>query len=131
MARSRKKSSGHRIACNKKFTSGAKERRNIRKNLKLIFGGRCVLCGYDRTLNALEFHHIDPRTKKSSVSRAVQFAECWGDVFAEANKCVLLCANCHREVDSGLVTISAKLIKQQQHVVASNLARLAPRAIAG
>ena len=63
-------------------------------------GGRCVLCGYDECLAALQFHHIDPATKAFSiaargVARSLEAAR------AEAAKCALVCANCHAEVEVG------------------------------
>jgi 5-methylcytosine-specific restriction endonuclease McrA len=64
-------------------------------------GGRCALCGYDRYVGALQFHHLDPREKDfalaaEGLTRALDLAR------AEASKCVLLCANCHAEVQAGL-----------------------------
>lgn len=68
-------------------------------------GGRCQLCGYDRCPAALEFHHLDPRSKSFGISlRGVtrSLDECR----AEAAKCVLLCANCHAEVEAGVASLS-------------------------
>lgn len=67
-------------------------------------GGRCGLCGYNRFYGALEFHHRDPATKEFDISGK-------GQTFslarkrAEAVKCILLCSNCHREVEAGLVNL--------------------------
>lgn len=63
------------------------------KKLKLEFGGKCKLCGYSKNLNALVFHHRNPKEKKFSLSmnRWVKY-----DVLRkEAEKCDLICANCH------------------------------------
>lgn len=80
-----------------------------RKKAKLVAeaGGRCVLCGYDRCLAALEFHHRDRRTKSFGLSlrgltRSIEKCR------AEAAKCVLLCANCHAEVEVGFSTVQEK-----------------------
>jgi hypothetical protein len=67
-------------------------------------GGSCVLCGYDRSPAALHFHHLDPALKqfhlsREGVTRSIKAAQ------AEASKCVLLCANCHAEVEFGVATI--------------------------
>ena len=55
-------------------------------------GGKCFICGYDKCLTALEFHHINPKEKERYNSH-------W--TFErnkdELDQCVLLCANCHRE----------------------------------
>jgi len=59
------------------------------------------VCGYDRAILNLHFHHVDPSTKSFGVSM------CRGKSLArfreEAGKCVLLCANCHGEVESGVI----------------------------
>ncbi|MEX1140742.1 MAG: HNH endonuclease signature motif containing protein [Thermoleophilaceae bacterium] len=67
-------------------------------------GGRCAVCGYSRYVGALEFHHRDPATKEFSlghqgVTRSLEKAR------AEAAKCVLLCANCHAEVEAAIVAV--------------------------
>jgi transposase len=76
-----------------------------RRKIKLILveqaGGRCVLCGYDRCTAALHFHHVDPASKQfhlsmQGVTRSIAAAR------AEMAKCVLLCANCHAEVELGV-----------------------------
>ena len=58
----------------------------------------CELCGYNRTSRALDYHHINPSLKKKDVHSCRSFLR----VIKEMNKCVLLCANCHREVHDGL-----------------------------
>jgi transposase len=78
----------------------ARRRREIKRTLVEEAGGRCVLCGYDKHLEALQFHHLDPRQKEfhlgqGGVSRSM--ARCR----EEARKCALLCANCHAEVEAG------------------------------
>lgn len=78
----------------------ARRRRDIKRTLVEEAGGKCVLCGYAKHLEALQFHHLDPRCKEfhlgqGGVSRSL--ARCR----AEARKCALLCANCHAEVEAG------------------------------
>ena len=73
-------------------------------------GGRCVRCGFDRSSAALEFHHLDPRTKsfglaQRGMTRSIE------EVRREAGKCVLLCANCHAEIESG-VEVPLELSRQ-------------------
>lgn len=62
--------------------------------LKLAYGGKCTKCGYSKCLKALEFHHKDPTTKVKEVSYNRASVAMMA---AEAKKCILLCANCHRE----------------------------------
>ena len=64
-------------------------------------GGSCRLCGYDRCMLNLHFHHIDPATKAFGMSMARgKSLAAYRD---EAKKCVLVCANCHGEIEAGLV----------------------------
>jgi hypothetical protein len=59
------------------------------------------VCGYDRCAGALCFHHIDPATK--SFPLTVAGGRSLPALRAEARKCVLVCANCHAEIEAGLV----------------------------
>jgi len=56
-------------------------------------GGKCEHCGYNKYRGALEFHHKDPTLKDPTGLRAYNLKR----LFAEVDKCVLLCSNCHRE----------------------------------
>jgi transposase-like protein len=62
-------------------------------------GGRCRICGYDRNAAALQFRHVDPATKSFTLRNGD--TRSLARMRAEAAKCVLLCANCHAEVESG------------------------------
>ena len=74
--------------------------RRFRRKQKLVevAGGKCQRCGYDRCIQALEFHHRNPKTKHFNVSGAHTVA--WSRILAEVKKCDLLCANCHAETES-------------------------------
>jgi transposase len=79
----------------------AQRRRAIKRVLVAEAGGRCARCGYDTCIAALQFHHVDPAAKEfalsgEGVTRSLERAR------EEAAKCVLLCANCHAEVEAGL-----------------------------
>jgi hypothetical protein len=74
-------------------------RRRIKAILVAEAGGQCAICGYARANAALQFHHIDPATKAFDIRAAGTRA--LGRIREEAAKCVLLCANCHAEVESG------------------------------
>ena len=83
-------------------------RRKVKRRLIERAGGACQLCGYDRHPSALHFHHVDPSTKSFLISRngaTRSFAE----AVAEADKCVLLCGNCHAEVEVGVLDLPAEL----------------------
>ena len=83
----------------------AGHRRRLKQILVDEAGGRCVLCGYDGYAGALQFHHLDPSQKRfglalGGLTRRLE------EVRQEARKCVLLCANCHAEVEAGLVEVA-------------------------
>jgi 5-methylcytosine-specific restriction endonuclease McrA len=83
----------------------SERRRRLKEVLVAEAGGRCQLCGYDRSVAALEFHHVDPATKAfglavGGLTRGL--AACR----EEAAKCVLLCSNCHAEVEAGVQALS-------------------------
>ena len=62
-------------------------------------GGKCEHCGYDKCTGALEFHHLDPAKKDFTISDA-NFR--LNEAIEESKKCILLCANCHRELHCGI-----------------------------
>jgi hypothetical protein len=64
-------------------------------------GGECAACGYRACIGVLQFHHVDPATKRFHLGRE-GVSRSLDDARAEARKCVLLCANCHTEVELGL-----------------------------
>ena len=78
-----------------------KRRKSVRLKAVAYKGGRCQLCGYDRCPEALEFHHPDETKKEFGVSSG-GYTRSWEKVKLEIDKCVLLCANCHREVHAGI-----------------------------
>lgn len=84
----------------------SRRRRKVKEILVKEAGGGCVLCGYDRCLGALEFHHLDPSQKRLEVNaKGVSLA--LATLRSEAAKCVLLCANCHVEVERGMALVPA------------------------
>jgi hypothetical protein len=95
-----------RLVC-KRCRAEAVTRRRRQANLRLIAeaGGRCRCCGYDRCAAALQFHHVVPSTKRFGVgSRGL--ARSIETLRAEAAKCVLVCANCHAELEAGVRRLS-------------------------
>jgi transposase len=83
----------------------ASRRRAVKQILVDEAGGCCAICGYARYAGAMHFHHVDPATKAFGLSlggltRAIDVLR------KEAEKCVLLCANCHAEVEAGIASVS-------------------------
>jgi transposase len=95
------------IACRGEAVS--RRRRKVKALLVAEFGGSCSLCGYNRSLAALEFHHVNPETKQFGIAQQ-GFGRSLSKVREEAAKCVLLCSNCHAEVEHGTVTLSSEHI---------------------
>lgn len=83
-----------------------KRRREVKRQLVEDAGGACVRCGYRGSPAALQFHHVDPATKRFSISRS-GISRALASARAEAAKCVLLCANCHAEVEAGAAMLPA------------------------
>jgi hypothetical protein len=94
-----------RLRCRKcRIERVAEWRRRAKRRLVREAGGRCQLCGYDRCMAALEFHHLD-RTEKSFALSLRGVTRSFKELRQEAAKCALLCANCHAEVEVGYSTV--------------------------
>ncbi len=79
-------------------------RRRQRAQLVAEAGGACSLCGYDRYVGALHFHHLDPSTKSFALGGGATRSIARNR--DKAAKCVLLCSNCHAEVEAGLKLVA-------------------------
>ncbi len=86
--------------------SVSRRRRRVKELLVAEAGGACCVCGYSRNARALHFHHLDPSMKRMEIN-AGGAAVAIGRLREEACKCVLLCANCHAEVEAGLVSLAS------------------------
>jgi hypothetical protein len=60
----------------------------------------CKICGYDKCIQALEFHHVNPKQKEYEINTLLTRSE--KIILEEINKCILVCANCHREIHYGM-----------------------------
>jgi hypothetical protein len=59
----------------------------------------CAMCGYNKHPSALDFHHTNPKDKLFGFAANNHRSQ--KDIINEVNKCILLCANCHREIEWG------------------------------
>lgn len=75
-------------------------RQSMKKQAIKLLGGKCSICGYDRCIDALEFHHENPQKKEFKLSSGNTIS--WKEYKSEALKCKLLCSNCHKEIHSKL-----------------------------
>lgn len=84
--------------------SVVRHRQKVKAVLVEEAGGRCAICGYSSHVQALQFHHVEPEDKRLALSsQGVTYS--LERLRAEAKKCVLLCANCHVEVEIGAATL--------------------------
>ncbi len=80
-----------------------KDRVNIRarKNKEIainLLGGKCSKCGYNKCPAALDFHHLDRSSKEVGISNIL--TRSMDRIKDELKKCIILCANCHRELEA-------------------------------
>jgi len=61
-------------------------------------GSRCEVCGYNRNASALCFHHRNPPEKLFQLDLRDLSNRTWESLLSEAEKCILLCQNCHAEL---------------------------------
>ncbi len=85
----------------------AKRRKKIKTLAVEYKGGKCQLCGYAKCIGALELHHINSKEKSFGIGDR-GYTRSWDKIRNELDKCVLLCANCHREVESGITQLSTE-----------------------
>lgn len=72
-------------------------------------GGKCSLCGYDKSYAALQFHHRNPKEKSFSISNPK--TRSWEKIKIELDKCDILCSNCHAETENAPYEFKYRLIK--------------------
>lgn len=95
-----KRSGGYCRECHRRYN----KEKNIFLKIKSIkyLGERCSKCGYSETLAALEFHHVDNKTKDNEISYLAHKGARWEEIKNELDKCVLLCSNCHKKEHHGV-----------------------------
>lgn len=86
-----------------------KKRKENMKKATEYKGGKCQLCGYNKCQRALTFHHLDPSQKSFEINER-QATKSWANLKAELDKCVLLCFNCHMEVESGITSLACNSV---------------------
>ena len=86
----------------KKCTSilKCKEQKENKQKCVDYLGGKCCICEYNKTLNALQFHHLIPSKKEFTIGK--HHSRLFENVIKELDKCILVCSNCHNEIHSGL-----------------------------
>ena len=82
------------LKCKRKFRA-RRYRMKIKAKIVEYFGGKCSSCGYDKCMDALEVHHLDPDIKECSMKQIYSMS--WKRILLELKKCIMLCSNCHKE----------------------------------
>jgi hypothetical protein len=86
----------------------AQRRRKLKELVLEYKGGKCVVCSYNKYAGAFDLHHIDGSTKEFGL--AVRgLTRSWEKIKEESDKCVLVCATCHREIHAGIAHIPSKI----------------------
>lgn len=93
-------SNSTRPRCKKCLVIAVQKRREKVKQMAVEYkGGKCEICGYNKYAGALDFHHKDPSKKDFGIAHDGH-TKSWEKVKKELDKCMLVCANCHREIHS-------------------------------
>lgn len=79
-------------------------RQRLKARLLYVAGEKCAICGYNKCSSALEFHHLNPNEKDFTLATNANIAT--AKALEEIKKCILVCANCHREIHANLIDIS-------------------------
>lgn len=77
-------------------------RRNKKKKLVELLGGGCYICGYNRVMKALDFHHLNAEDKEFNISSTFLTQKAWDTILLELVKTMCVCRNCHAEIHEGL-----------------------------
>lgn len=90
-----------RMFCNKKCqVKYHVDKRRLELKFKAVQykGGKCEQCGYTGSVACFDFHHLDPSLKSFAISEDPH-TRSWERIREEIDKCMLLCANCHRDTE--------------------------------
>lgn len=80
-------------------------RTRLKERIVYVMGDKCQCCGYDKLHSALELHHLNPKEKDFTLGTNTNIS--WNSARKEIQKCILVCANCHREIHAGLIDLDS------------------------
>ena len=103
-------SSAIRKACyeclpDEKLHDASHLRRLIKNKAVLLKGGKCQCCNQQYPNSVYDFHHLNPDEKDFNLGNKASTIK-WDIVEKEIEKCILVCANCHRMIHSGDIQIT-------------------------
>lgn len=82
----------------------AKRRKKLKQMVVEYKGGKCIICGYNKYVGVFDLHHKDDSKKEFGLSMS-GLTRSWKKTRKEADKCILVCANCHREIHAGITQL--------------------------
>jgi len=104
-----------RWRCKKCRSEYVQKRRDKIKLMAIEYkGGKCEICGYNKCVDALEFHHLNPEEKDFGISEK-GYTRSFDEVKQELDKCIMVCANCHRELHSQEKNKNVKVLIDELH----------------
>ena len=99
------KDSSGRFRCMKCRVEAVQRRRDKIKIMAVEYkGGKCCICGYNKYVGALEFHHLNPNEKDFGIG-AKGYTRSYQRIKEELDKCICVCSNCHKEIHAGIISL--------------------------
>lgn len=106
-------------ACNKTICGSCAvnlRRFKVKRTMLEYKGGKCQICGFDKYLASLAFHHT---ANDKSFEISGDHSRSWENIRKELDKCVLLCQNCHAEEHERIDIIRRKDDQDSNRVCAT------------
>ncbi len=74
-----------------------RNRQALKRKAVEYLGGKCLDCGIQTDfISVYDFHHENADDKDEGIAELMSRFKVWEKIQVELDKCVLLCANCHR-----------------------------------
>ena len=91
--------------CKKVVHATTSYRQRIKIALVEAFGHKCAYCGLEDDPRLYDFHHVNPEEKSFGIanSSTTRSRQAYSE---EAKKCIMLCSNCHRRIEYGIITLN-------------------------
>lgn len=86
----------------------ASRRKKLKEMVVKYKGNKCCICGYNKYLGSFDLHHKEDSKKEFGLS-ARGLTRSWQKIKSETDKCILVCANCHREIHGGITQLSREI----------------------
>jgi hypothetical protein len=91
---------------NRAYNQRNKKKYGYQKKQKLIIlkGSKCSKCSLmynGKNASLFDLHHRDPEQKSFALNMGTLIDKAWQKILVEAEKCDLICSNCHRLKHSG------------------------------